>query len=90
MEAEPETAEDDGPAEINNSVYNARNTTEDIMTVRGMGLDVDNDNDPAPQNVPTPGEDTSNGLNEDQSWGRQAFASERDKTLPRLHLKSMV
>ncbi len=35
-------------------VFNARNRAEDIALVRAMGFEVDDDNGPAPQNIPTP------------------------------------
>ena len=34
------------------SAFTARNNTEDISLVRAQGLDVNNDNDPAPENIP--------------------------------------
>ena len=33
-------------------VFSAMNCAEDIAMVRGMGLDVDNDNEPSPENIP--------------------------------------
>ena len=44
----------DDEVEITPNVLNARNTNEDIMYVRGLGLAVDDDNEPAPENVPEP------------------------------------
>ena len=39
--------------EIDNIVLQAGNNSEDIANVRAMGLGVDDDNEPAPENVPT-------------------------------------
>ena len=55
-----ETVEEElGMAEISvrdlpNEVFNAQNRAEDIANIRGMGLDVDDHNDPAPENIPNP------------------------------------
>ena len=54
-------------------IYNSRNNAEDIAQVRDAGFLVDDDNDPAPENIPAldgveeaPKE---NGLPLDQEWG---------------------
>ena len=46
----PEKARRDIP----NEVFNAQNRAEDIISIRGIGLDVDNDNNLAPKNIPNP------------------------------------
>ena len=38
--------------EIPEEIFQARNRAEDIALVRGQGFEVDDDNDPAPENVP--------------------------------------
>ena len=35
-------------------VFNAQNWAEDIALVRAMGFEVDNNNEPAPENIPAP------------------------------------
>ena len=37
---------------IDDSVFTAMNNAEDVFLVRAQGLDVDDDNDPAPDNIP--------------------------------------
>jgi hypothetical protein len=63
---------EDVPEPIDESVFEATNNAEDIALVLAQGLDVDDDNEPAPENIPQTGappvaEDT--GLYPDQSWG---------------------
>ena len=56
---------------IDQTVFEATNTAEDIAMVLNQGLDVDDDNAPAPENVPTtngPTTDTD-GLYDGQRWG---------------------
>jgi len=53
-------------------VFNAQNRTEDIALVRAMGFEVDDDNEPAPENVPAddaPLFRLGEGLFEGQEWG---------------------
>jgi hypothetical protein len=52
-------------------VFNAQNWAEDIALVRDMDFMVDDDNEPAPQNVPADGAPPVNGeaLFEGQKWG---------------------
>ena len=64
-EIDPEGDDDDGD-EIPDHVFHCTGrVSEDIAHVRGLGLDVDDDNDPAPENIPDnePIPDTN------QSWG---------------------
>ena len=82
-EEEQGEALDDDVVEINHNVLNARNTAEDIMYVRGLGLTVDDDNAPAPENIPnstTPNDEPlPSGLKDPtQSWEWDGF-DERKK-----------
>jgi len=38
--------------EIGENIFRSGNRAEDIANVRGQGFEVDDDNDPAPENVP--------------------------------------
>jgi hypothetical protein len=57
--------------EIAEFIFNAQNRAEDIALVRNMGFEVDDDNEPAPENVPTNNAPRPNGGNlyEGQEWG---------------------
>ena len=61
---------------------------EDIARVRALGFDVDDDNEPAPENVPTQEETTQVGLKDNQQWGTHPFdprkASNAPNPLPSL------
>ena len=61
---------------------------EDIARVRALGFDVDDDNDPAPENVPTQEETTQAGLKDNQQWGTHPYdprnASNAPNPLPSL------
>ena len=66
---------DDG-VPIENSVFSASNRAEDIAMVRGMGLDVDDDNEPSVENIPpqhaTPQQRSTierNYTHEEVGWG---------------------
>ena len=64
--------DDDAPTAIDDAIFNLRGTAEDIAIVRNQGFDVDDDNEPVPENVPTddgPTVDDNNGLYDGQSWG---------------------
>ena len=55
-------------------------TTEDVENVRAMGFGVDDDNDPAPENVPNPNEavvTTEDGLYTGQQWGWAGFCNRK-------------
>ena len=58
---------------IDDDVYFAQNRAEDIARVRNEGFEVDDDNDPAPKNIPAPAEELpvviDGGLYEGQTWG---------------------
>eukprot|EP00815_Leptocylindrus_aporus_P005115 CAMPEP_0116052952 /NCGR_PEP_ID=MMETSP0322-20121206/1885_1 /TAXON_ID=163516 /ORGANISM="Leptocylindrus danicus var. apora, Strain B651" /LENGTH=230 /DNA_ID=CAMNT_0003535997 /DNA_START=288 /DNA_END=977 /DNA_ORIENTATION=+ len=61
---------------------------EDIARVRALGFDVDDDNEPAPENVPTEEVTTEAGLKDNQQWGTHPFdprkASNAPNPLPSL------
>jgi hypothetical protein len=70
--AGPSEAPQDVPEPIDESVFAATNTAEDIALVWGQGLDVDDDNEPAPENIPQEGDATAEedtGLYLGQRWG---------------------
>ena len=58
---------------IGNDIFFAQNRPEDIAHVRAEGFEADDDNDPAPENVPglfeVPPVVVDGGLFEGQSWG---------------------
>jgi hypothetical protein len=62
---------DEDGEEIANFVFNAQNRAEDVALVWDMGFMVDNDNEPAPKNVPADGAPPVNGeaLFGGQKWG---------------------
>ena len=62
---------DERGEDIADFVFNAQNRAEDIALVRNMGFEVDDDNDPAPENVPDANAPPVNGgvLLEGQEWG---------------------
>jgi hypothetical protein len=64
---------DERGEEIAGFVFHAQNRAEDIALVRDMGFAVDNDNEPAPENVPTlfgaPAPVNGGDLFEGQTWG---------------------
>ena len=51
-------------------MFSASNRAEDIALVRNQGHEVDDDNDPAPENIPSPNTRLPNGsvLYDDQAW----------------------
>lgn len=57
--------------EIGEDIFRAGNQAEDIANVWGQGFEVDDDNDPAPENIPTLWDEAPavNDLFEGQSWG---------------------
>jgi hypothetical protein len=59
--------------EIADFVFHAQNRAEDIALVRDMGFEVDDDNEPAPENVPSllnaPARVNGGDLFEGQEWG---------------------
>ena len=62
---------DEQGEDIANFFFNAHNQAEDIALVRDMGFEVDDDNEPAPENVPAVDAPFVNGgsLMEGQEWG---------------------
>lgn len=58
---------------------------EDIAAARAAGLTVDDDNEPAPENIPAPNLrhelDPNTGLNEGQSWGWNGICYRKTMTL---------
>ncbi len=73
MAAAPVTLnEQDEP--IADFVFNAQNRAEDIALVRAMSFEVDNDNEPAPENLPRPGvgmgrDRPASRSGDERSWG---------------------
>ena len=63
---EEENGEDVG-TQIPEHVFHLAADTEDIQHIRGLGFEVDDDNDPAPENVPDPNEE--NQGSDEQTWG---------------------
>ena len=62
---------DEQGEEIADVFFNAQNQAEDIALVRNMGFEVNNDKEPAPENVPAGNAPPVNGgaLLEGQEWG---------------------
>ncbi len=68
--APPAVPVEEVAVELDPAVFAAGNHAEDIEFVRNQGLEVDDDNEPAPENVPRLGENSNHdNLNEGQSWG---------------------
>jgi hypothetical protein len=62
----------DNGVEIDREVLRSTNRQEDIDFVRAQGLDVDDDNDPAPENIPQADDavaSSDDGLYDTQTWG---------------------
>ena len=59
----------DTRVEIDLGVFQARNNAEDIANVRAQGLDVDDDNDPAPENIPEASAPPPIAPYPGQTWG---------------------
>lgn len=66
--AAPAAAPKDAPEPIDESVFDSTNTAEDIALVLAQGLDVDDDNAPAPENIPI-GPTANDTLKGGQRWG---------------------
>ena len=60
-----------GNEAIDGDVFFARNNAEDIARIRAEGFEVDDDNDPAPENIPQGDEELriDGDLFEGQTWG---------------------
>ena len=72
-----------------NDLTHFGNRREDIATIRGLGLMVDDDNDPAPENIP-PADDpvvsgATNDLKEGQSWGWNGFDERKVAGIPNVN-----
>ena len=66
-------------------IFHMGNRAEDIATVRGMGFSVDDDNEPAPENVPQEAPaDTIHSLGEGQTWGWTGFDDRKVKGIPNV------
>jgi len=71
--------------ELPDNYQHLSNQKEAINLIRAMGLDVDDDNDPIPENVPDPAEMRSTffipgfDLKTDQSWGWSGIDPRKDK-----------
>ena len=52
--------------------------------MRGLGFEVDDDNDPVPENIPNPGEDTPNG---EQSWGWNGICYRKSQNISNVQPK---
>jgi hypothetical protein len=50
-------------------VLHAGNRAEDIAQVRALGFVVDDDNEPAPENIPVPQANNNNPPNDGRTWG---------------------
>ena len=72
------------PEELQADYEHFHGTAEDIAMMIGMGFDVDDDNAPAPENIPeaaNQNEEASNnnGLYQDQSWGWDGVCDRRSR-----------
>jgi hypothetical protein len=66
------TATNEQGEEIVDWVFQAQNWAEDIALIRAMGFEVDDDNEPAPENIPPPDMPLfmiGGDLHEGQEWG---------------------
>ena len=64
-------AETNERVEIGKNIFAAQNVAKDIARVHQEGFEVDNNNEPLPENVPANGNvpPANEGLYEGQSWG---------------------
>ncbi len=69
------------PVEIDQGIFSLAGTAEDIVLVRNQGFDVDDDNKPVEENIPTADAPVpaNNGLYEGQSWGWDGFDQRTNK-----------
>ncbi len=83
-----EQEEQNGMDGIDNPVFNAGNCKEDIEFVWAQGLEVDNNKEPAPENIPV-GNTNNSVLFTGQSWGfdgvDQRVATGATDQLPACH-----
>ena len=54
---------------IDISIFQSTNRAEDIANVRNQGFEVNDDNEPVPENIPTDGTSCDNDLKDGQTWG---------------------
>ena len=67
-----------------NEVLHSSHTSDDIAMVRAMGMNVDDDNEPVAENIPTTEESASSrvtGLKEGQSWGWNGMCDRKKEGL---------
>ena len=65
-------------------LLHSSHTSDDIAMVRAMGMNVDDDNEPVAENIPTTEESTSSsvtGLKEGQSWGWNGMCDRKKEGL---------
>ncbi len=83
-----EEEEKNGMDKVYNFVFNTGNCKEDIEFVWAQGLEVDNNNKPAPENIPVCNNNNS-VLFEKQQWGYNSVehhvATEATNQVPRFH-----
>ena len=76
------------PVEVPANFLHMSNHAEDIAMIRGMGMMVDDDNAPAPENVPDAKElekdKTNEGLKEGQEWGCRGFNERKVNCIPNI------
>jgi len=54
---------------MDDSIFQSTNCAEDIANVRSQGFEVDDDNEPVPENIPIGGTSSDNDLKDGQTWG---------------------
>jgi len=66
-------------------IFHMGNRAEDMAAVRGMGFSVDDDNEPAPENVPQEAaRNNLHNLEEGQTWGWMGFDDRKVKNIPNV------
>ena len=71
---------------LDEQIFNAGNNAEDIALVLNQGLNVDCDNEPAPENIPEPGEQQND---HQQQWGWDGTCN-RATTAAQNHRPSII
>ena len=74
---------------LGEEIFNAGNNAEDIALVLNQGLNVDCDNQPAPENIPEPGQAQQNNNNHQQDWGWDGMCN-RDTTSAQNHRPAII
>ena len=81
VEVEPtvnlEAGEIETTQPIPNHLFHATNRQEDIQMLRALGLDVDNDNEPAPENIPEETYAEECDADADSKWGWNGFCNRK-------------